>query len=114
MRISDWSSDVCSSDLRSRRLRRRWLFVDHRTWRRRKLWRRCELRQDIRSRPYLCDGRCLPPAESDEIGRASCRERVCQYVEISVVAVSLKKKQRDDKGCSKRESGKRRERHKER
>src|SRR3546814_15575737 len=26
------------------------------------------------------------------IGRASCRERVCQYGEISVVAVSLKKK----------------------
>src|SRR3546814_17303694 len=26
-----------------------------------------------------------------EIGRASCRERVCQYGEISVVAVSLKK-----------------------
>src|SRR3546814_14451799 len=26
------------------------------------------------------------------IGRASCRERVCQYVLISVVAVSLKKK----------------------
>src|SRR3546814_12851701 len=30
--------------------------------------------------------------EDDEIGRASCRERVCQYVSISVVAVSLKKK----------------------
>src|SRR3546814_12038836 len=28
----------------------------------------------------------------DEIGRASCRERVCQYVEISVVHGSLKKK----------------------
>src|SRR3546814_13888306 len=28
-----------------------------------------------------------------QIGRASCRERVCQYVEISVDAVSLKKKQ---------------------
>src|SRR3546814_14577136 len=28
----------------------------------------------------------------DEIGRASCRERVCQYVSISVVAVTLKKK----------------------
>src|SRR3546814_19463451 len=28
-----------------------------------------------------------------QIGRASCRERVCQYVYISVVAVSLKKKQ---------------------
>src|SRR3546814_11000761 len=27
-----------------------------------------------------------------EIGRASCRERVCQYGYISVVAVSLKKK----------------------
>src|SRR3546814_11057837 len=27
-----------------------------------------------------------------EIGRASCRERVCQYVSITVVAVSLKKK----------------------
>src|SRR3546814_19981448 len=27
-----------------------------------------------------------------EIDRASCRERGCQYVEISVVAVSLKKK----------------------
>src|SRR3546814_10714370 len=26
-----------------------------------------------------------------EIGRASCRERVCQYVSISVVSVSLKK-----------------------
>src|SRR3546814_21162476 len=26
-----------------------------------------------------------------QIGRASCRERVCQYVWISVVAVSLKK-----------------------
>src|SRR3546814_18402027 len=27
-----------------------------------------------------------------KIGRASCRERVCQYVYISVVAVSLKQK----------------------
>src|SRR3546814_20343269 len=31
-------------------------------------------------------------ANDREIGRASCRERVCQYVSISVVAVSLKKK----------------------
>src|SRR3546814_19731236 len=28
----------------------------------------------------------------DQIGRASCRERVCQYVSISVVPVPLKKK----------------------
>src|SRR3546814_13426712 len=32
------------------------------------------------------------PYRRDQIGRASCRERVCQYVEISVVAVYLKKK----------------------
>src|SRR3546814_19874086 len=32
------------------------------------------------------------PLSCGAIGRASCRERVCQYVEISVVAVSLKKK----------------------
>src|SRR3546814_12193275 len=31
------------------------------------------------------------PTGAEEIGRASCRERVCQYVSISVVAVSLKK-----------------------
>src|SRR3546814_14199281 len=31
-------------------------------------------------------------AYSDQIGRASCRERVCQYVSISGVAVSSKRK----------------------
>src|SRR3546814_12802961 len=31
---------------------------------------------------------------TQEIGRASCRERVCQYVSISGVAVSLKKKKK--------------------
>src|SRR3546814_16287800 len=34
----------------------------------------------------------LRPFIEREIGRASCRERVCQYVYRSVVAVSLKKK----------------------
>src|SRR3546814_12829949 len=29
-----------------------------------------------------------------EIGRASCRERVCQYVSIQVVGVSVKKKKK--------------------
>src|SRR3546814_18240550 len=33
-----------------------------------------------------------PPPGCTQIGRASCRERVCQYVSISVVAGSLKKK----------------------
>src|SRR3546814_16635386 len=35
---------------------------------------------------------CDLKANPNEIGRASCRARVCQYVEISVVAVSVKKK----------------------
>src|SRR3546814_13143945 len=34
--------------------------------------------------------------DTAEIGRAACRERVCKYVEIPVVAVSLKKKTRKD------------------
>src|SRR3546814_16611725 len=33
----------------------------------------------------------VPDMLNGEIGRASCRGRVCQYVYISVVAVSLKK-----------------------
>src|SRR3546814_12063112 len=32
----------------------------------------------------------------EKIGRASCRERVCQYVYLSVVAVSIKKKTKHD------------------
>src|SRR3546814_12952752 len=32
----------------------------------------------------------------EEIGRASCRERVCQYVLNQVVAVSLKKKKKQN------------------
>src|SRR3546814_19049595 len=34
----------------------------------------------------------LPVAAWIEIGRASCRERVCQYVSISVVSGDVKKK----------------------
>src|SRR3546814_19384585 len=32
--------------------------------------------------------------KTEKIGRASCRERGCQYVSISVVDVSLKKKKK--------------------
>src|SRR3546814_18967462 len=31
---------------------------------------------------------------TEEYGRAACRERVCQYVKLSVVAVTLKKKKK--------------------
>src|SRR5216110_3742175 len=64
----DWSSDVCSSDLgRGRR--------------------------GVRHRGRLAGRDGL---RSPEIGRASCRERVCELVYISVVAVSLKKKANSD------------------
>src|SRR3546814_6174598 len=71
MRISDWSSDVCSSDLT-------------RAFRRRKAWI-----------AILCMAGVVSLAALDvmpigvaaiiaigviQIGRASCRERVCQYV----------------------------------
>src|SRR6056297_3672808 len=60
---SDWSSDVCSSDPSRRR----------------------HTRTPVTPENLVC--RLLL-----EIGRASCRERVCQYVYISVDAGSLKKK----------------------
>src|SRR3546814_11022795 len=55
---------------------------------------RCEAAIIIRrhpARPFRFHQHALK--HSGEIGRASCRERVCQYVSIAVVAVSLKKKQ---------------------
>src|SRR3546814_20845759 len=87
MRISDWSSDVCSSDLPDREstppyppgravLRR----AASEGWRPRSAARPASAHAAIR------------PRRRPEIGRASCRERVCQYVSISVVDVSLKKK----------------------
>src|SRR3546814_6458244 len=65
MRISDWSSDVCSSDLR--------LMVQLRRTRRRN------------AKCFANGGKTLPFTALAhhivaEIGRASCRERVCQYV----------------------------------
>src|SRR3546814_17153240 len=48
-----------------------------------------------RARAKDCDSglsQLLSLKGGDEIGRASCRARVCPYVSISVVAVSLKNK----------------------
>src|SRR3546814_19484337 len=44
------------------------------------------------TRSLLPDGRISGALSVSQIGRASCRERVCQYGYISVVSVSLKKK----------------------
>src|SRR3546814_18077971 len=102
MRISDWSSDVCSSDLTddgnpfAHQLLRHLadagaaagrVEVDE--------WR---FRIVVRHHAPGAGGhlrverRRLVGKKRHKIGRASCRERVCQYVSISVVAVSLKKK----------------------
>src|SRR3546814_11594146 len=88
MRISDWSSDVCSSDLHLRSAPA-------------ELFRQVvELLQALVMQ-HQADGFGVArlaldlgpePERRGQIGRASCRERVCQYVSISVVAVSLKKK----------------------
>src|SRR3546814_1082453 len=86
MRISDWSSDVCSSDL-IQSLRDRFgitiLLVEQMV----------TLTLEISDRAYVIErGKIVlsgqaqellhSPAvkESYQIGRASCRERVCQYV----------------------------------
>src|SRR3546814_8972945 len=76
MRISDWSSDVCSSDLRDDVGAARPIALGDAGIERRLLAELdlgCEgPGEDIVGRAKPFDGR--------EIGRASCRERVCQYV----------------------------------
>src|SRR3546814_2098646 len=93
MRISDWSSDVCSSDLRFKTKRARW----GTTHRARHLLRAQSPIAEIRVAQLPSAARVPPHWNSGavrysvrvhvcamysdaEIGRASCRERVCQYV----------------------------------
>src|SRR3546814_6604327 len=94
MRISDWSSDVCSSDLRkaqAMRLPRPVIGVlpqdhDPHVPRRRRVERRepvarpriNRLALGTFAREELLERRHIGLLE--QIGRASCRERVCQYV----------------------------------
>src|SRR3546814_13213360 len=91
MHISDWSSDVCSSDLDGARL----------------VARDCAVKigavlllahvHDAHRALQRADGvaplRAAAGRQGDgsQIGRASCRARVLQYVSISVAAVSLPK-----------------------
>src|SRR3546814_5542382 len=92
MRISDWSSDVCSSDLRSCRCHPAIAALE----------RALQLQDDIgkigaeqyqqildneRAQLRVNDAlearsriTSLILGQAQEIGRASCRERVCQYV----------------------------------
>src|SRR3546814_6931130 len=74
MRISDWSSDVCSSDLRAVGL----VLVLRDREPGRGL-RGLDLAED-RVRVGADVGDAAAHAPGREIGRESCRERVCQYV----------------------------------
>src|SRR3546814_17870985 len=94
MRISDWSSDVCSSDLvplHQRLVERDALQLPGAGGER--VVRAVAV--VVPARRSGQGGGLLAVAVEHrltEIGRAPCRERVCQYVLISVVAVSFTKK----------------------
>src|SRR3546814_12687071 len=96
MRISDWSSDVCSSDLFPNEGRKPGVKED--IDRVAALWRQCRSRYGadgpfLFGRFTIADAVFAPVVtrfRTYEIGRASCRERVCQYVYILVVSVSSK------------------------
>src|SRR3546814_18496349 len=88
MLISDWSSDVCSSDLfprSSNKALQALPLVESGAA------DACNLSQAELAMACASHGGETRHTGTVEIGRASCRERVCQYVSISVVAVSLKK-----------------------
>src|SRR3546814_12521687 len=102
MRISDWSSDVCSSDLVGAI---EVLVVEDDP---RVLAATVGAIAELGHRPIACGDPLLAPSvlarhpqialivsdvlmpTQTEIARASCRERVCRYVSTSVVSGSLK------------------------
>src|SRR3546814_11395375 len=106
MRISDWSSDVCSSDLQhhAERLVQQHRLLAEQGYRCRDLLRRehalrvaFEPVDPVDRAQHFGDQRIgaafadiLHDALDDDIGRTSCRERVVQYVLNSVVADKLK------------------------
>src|SRR3546814_5075830 len=73
MRISDWSSDVCSSDLTTTGVA-----VNERHEQTDSAIHRLDEIGTNLDVVLVLDRDVSTPA--DEIGRASCRERVCQYV----------------------------------
>src|SRR3546814_3926714 len=84
MRISDWSSDVCSSDLtKQARLRPGFSYAITVCATHPGNERRQGVEETVDDDNRAPGGAsCSPGAQGDgyEIGRASCRERVCQYV----------------------------------
>src|SRR3546814_17764749 len=97
MRISDWSSDVCSSDLVRVTVDRDAVGIQfhdlvQRTAEAVHTLERQTIDQVDAGRTERRLTRRLKHLAGLQIGSASCRERVCQYVSISVVAVAYKKK----------------------
>src|SRR3546814_11235181 len=90
MRISDWSSDVCSSDLHVKGITKAADAAVAAAGRASD--RLTEQMKTLADATAAIDAQITDARAEREIGRASCRERVCQYVSISVVAVSLKTK----------------------
>src|SRR3546814_19307266 len=110
MRISDWSSDVCSSDLSFVKAIGQFTQQNLRVLRlsgqitiprpganlvEKVINRRCESQRHL----HVADG-AFKPISIDgtngigggrQLGRPACRGRVCQYGEITVVRVYLKK-----------------------
>src|SRR3546814_20853630 len=102
MRISDWSSDVCSSDL-FKHGETLFLMGDDAGGS-----SKDGRRATIASKYFVIIlGGDQPGAFSQQfnaqIGRASCRERMCQYVWISGVAVSSNKKKSHRTQCNNEE-----------
>src|SRR3546814_13846153 len=125
MRISDWSSDVCSSDLAGQQfievvqaagdqVLHAVLAFEHTVDAEHAgieqfaalLEREIVPDDDVDQAGFVLAGEKGDAAGglwalahgdqtgvADKIGRASCRERVCQYAKISVVACRFKKKQ---------------------
>src|SRR3546814_18474252 len=101
MRISDWSSDVCSSDLTDARVD---VLAPAEPVELRGVAQVVETRQAVVERrlgrhdpaagpPVAAVHRRVETETPDlKLGRAACRERVFQYVKFSVVAATLKKK----------------------
>src|SRR3546814_18796881 len=122
MRISDWSSDVCSSDLPQPHHAASAFRSSEPSVKAPRRSRTCPVRPRSETEPgrrvvakgdwfsalrmgWSAPNRQVPLPHTPiaaldreqsrgAIGRASCRERVCKYVENPVVAVSLKKKKK--------------------
>src|SRR3546814_14856343 len=102
MRISDWSSDVCSSDLVAARHKSLARAAEELAVTPAAIHHQVKLLEEnlgvslfIRSGNNLDltqAATAILPTLAGAIGRASCRERGCKYVTISVVAVSIKEK----------------------